>query len=266
MPIPKKFRMPDIPKYNRTTDPNEYITSYTCGIKGNDLNDDETESVLLRRFGETLSKRAMIWYHNLAPNSINSFAMLEDAFVKSHAGAIKVATRKSNVFKIKQRDDGMLREFVSRFQMERKELPPVSDVWAVQTFMQAVTWSDVDNWYQSKIRVEDDQLGAPLGSVHPNRFAAKPPRDTDRGSRFNKERYQPYIEDRRNILRRNAPRNDRRVDRGQSSWGFMGKSGSDRRSGPAEAPKLLEYNFNADASSIILEIGKIEDTRWPKPI
>jgi len=54
--IPKKFRMPKIPKYNRTTDPNAHVTSYTYAIKGNDLEDDEIESVLLKTLGETLSK------------------------------------------------------------------------------------------------------------------------------------------------------------------------------------------------------------------
>ncbi|XP_070004212.1 uncharacterized protein [Nicotiana sylvestris] len=210
MAIPKKFRMPDIPKYNGTTEPNEHITSYTCKIKGNDLNDDEIESILLKKFRETLSKGAIIWYHKLALNSIDSFAKLVDAFVKAHAGAIKVDTIKSDIFKIKQRNNEMLREFVSRFQIERMELPPVSDDWAVQAFIQglnerssisswqlkqnlieypAVTWSDVHNRYQSKIRVEDNQLGAPSGLVHPIRFATKPPRDTCREPRFNKERY-----------------------------------------------------------------------------
>ena len=85
--------MPEIPKYNGTTDPNEYVTSYTCAIKGNDLEDDEIESVLLKKFGETLSNGAMIWYHNLPPNSIDSFVMLADSFVKAYARAIKVATR-----------------------------------------------------------------------------------------------------------------------------------------------------------------------------
>ncbi|XP_019257821.1 PREDICTED: uncharacterized protein LOC109236046 [Nicotiana attenuata] len=42
-PIPKKFHMPEIPKYNGTTDPNEHVTSYTCVIKGNDLEGDEIE-------------------------------------------------------------------------------------------------------------------------------------------------------------------------------------------------------------------------------
>lgn len=47
-PIPKTFCMPDIPKYNATTDPNEHITTYTYGIKGSDLEDDENKFVLLK--------------------------------------------------------------------------------------------------------------------------------------------------------------------------------------------------------------------------
>ncbi|XP_070045653.1 uncharacterized protein [Nicotiana tomentosiformis] len=127
-PIPKKFRMPDIPKYNGTTDPNEHVTSCTCAIKGNDLEDDEIESVLLKKFEETLSKEAMIWYHNLPPNSIDSFSMVADDFVKAHVGAIKVETRKSDLFKVKQRDNEMLRVFVSRFQMEWMDLALVHTI------------------------------------------------------------------------------------------------------------------------------------------
>nr|XP_009775257.1 PREDICTED: uncharacterized protein LOC104225188 [Nicotiana sylvestris] len=134
-PIPKKFRMPYIPKYNGTTNPNEHITSYTCGIKRNDLEDDEIEFVLLKFFGETLSKGEMIWYHNFPPNSIDSFAMLADWFVKAHAGAIKVMTRKSDLFKVRQNDNVMLREFVSRFHMECMDPPPVTDDWLSKTLL-----------------------------------------------------------------------------------------------------------------------------------
>ncbi|XP_070025504.1 uncharacterized protein [Nicotiana sylvestris] len=33
-----------------------------------------------------------------------------------------------------------------------------------------------------------------------------------------------------------------------------------------EAPRLSEYNFSVDVSGIVSAIGKIRDTRWPKPI
>ncbi|XP_070013146.1 uncharacterized protein [Nicotiana sylvestris] len=100
--------------------------------------DEDIKSVFLKKFGEILSKGAIMWYHNLAPNSIDSFAMLADSFIKAYASAIKVATRKSDVFKIKQRENEMLREFVSRFQMEQMELQPVSDNRAVQAFTQVL--------------------------------------------------------------------------------------------------------------------------------
>ncbi|XP_070004839.1 uncharacterized protein [Nicotiana sylvestris] len=151
--------------------------------------------------------RIMIWKK---PNSIDSFATLADTFVKAHARAIKVATRKSDLFKVRQRDNEILKEFVSRFQMECMELPPVTDDWSIQAFTQglnerstiasrqlkqnlieysAITWVDVHNRYQSKIRVEDDQLGAPSSSVHPNRSAAKNQRDINKEPRSNKDRY-----------------------------------------------------------------------------
>ncbi|XP_070019981.1 uncharacterized protein [Nicotiana sylvestris] len=169
--------MPELPKYNSTLNPNEHVTAYTYAVKGNNIKHDEIESVLLKKFSETLLKGAMMWYHNQTPNSIDSFAILADSFVRAHVGAIKVATKKSDMFKIKQRENEMLREFVYLFQTERMELPPVSDDWAVQAFTQGlnerssvasrklkenlieyptVTWSDVHNRYQSKIKVVDD--------------------------------------------------------------------------------------------------------------
>ncbi|XP_070014015.1 uncharacterized protein [Nicotiana sylvestris] len=217
-PIPKNFCMPDIPKYNGTTDPNEHITSYTCTIKGNDLEDDEIESVLLKKFGETLSKGAMIWYHNLPPNSIKSFAMLANSFVKAHVRAIKVETRNSDIFKARQKDNEMLKEFVYRFQIEWMGMPLVIDDCIVQAFTQGlnvrssvasqqlkqnlieypvVTWDDVRNRYQSKIKVEDDQFGAPSGSVYPVRPMDRVNRDIDHELRSNRDRYQPYNGDRR---------------------------------------------------------------------
>ncbi|XP_009771831.1 uncharacterized protein [Nicotiana sylvestris] len=225
--------MPEIPKYN-ATDPNEHVTSYTCAIKRNDLEDDEIESVLLKKFGETLSKGAMIWYHNLPPYSIDSFTMLVDSFVKAHVEAIKVATRKSDVFKVGQKDNEMLREFVSRFQMECMDLHLITNDWVVQAFTQGLnerssmasrqlkqnlieyphmTWADAHNRYQSKIRVEDDQLGTPSGLVYLNMLVSRTQRDIDREPRSNRDWYQSYNTDRKNSSpRRNLVRNDRRND------------------------------------------------------
>ncbi|XP_019234699.1 PREDICTED: uncharacterized protein LOC109215130 [Nicotiana attenuata] len=46
----------------------------------------------------------------------------------------------------------------------------------------------------------------------------------------------------------------------------MSKAGFDRHSRPMEAPRLSEYNFNIDISDIVSAMGRIRDTRWPKPV
>nr|XP_009803312.1 PREDICTED: uncharacterized protein LOC104248708 [Nicotiana sylvestris] len=213
---------------------------------------------------------------------------IEENDKKAHARAIKVETRKSNLFKVRQKDNEMLREFVSRFQMERMDFPPVTDDWVVQAFTQglnvrslvasqqlkqnlieypAITWVDVHNQYQSKIRIEDDQIGAPSRSVYPIRPVDRVKRDIDREPRSNRDRYQPYNGDcRTSGSGQNSARNERRNDRGSSSRGLMSKNGFDRSMGPKEAPRLSEYNFNVDATAIISTIERIKETKWLQPL
>ncbi|XP_060181766.1 uncharacterized protein LOC132611354 isoform X1 [Lycium barbarum] len=46
--ILKRFKMPNIPKYDGTTDPQEHIMAHTMAVKGNDLKVKEIESVLIK--------------------------------------------------------------------------------------------------------------------------------------------------------------------------------------------------------------------------
>ncbi|XP_070022487.1 uncharacterized protein [Nicotiana sylvestris] len=169
--------MPDIPKYDGTTDPQDHVTAFTTGVKGNNLTKQEIESVLVKKFGETLIKGALTWYSLLPENSINSFVELADSFIKVHSGAQKVEKRMEDIFKIKQGDSELLREFVDRFQRERMTLPHVPDNWAAMAFASnlneksseatrrlkeslcefpATTWNDVYNRYNTKLRIEED--------------------------------------------------------------------------------------------------------------
>ncbi|MCD7448765.1 hypothetical protein HAX54_045979 [Datura stramonium] len=54
-PILKRFKISDIPKYDGMTNLHEHIIAFTIIFKGNDLTKDEVESVLVEKFGETLS-------------------------------------------------------------------------------------------------------------------------------------------------------------------------------------------------------------------
>ncbi|XP_059310116.1 uncharacterized protein LOC132061291 [Lycium ferocissimum] len=219
--------------------------------------------------------------------------MLADAFVKAHAGGIKVETRKSHLFNIKQLDDETLHEFMARFQMERMDLPPVTDDWAVQDFTQglnsrssitsmelkqnlieypAIAWADVRNRYQSKIRVEDDKLlRAASVSWHSGKGSDRLRRVVDQDSRSSYDRYQPYPLDRRGNGRnsesgKNDRRNDRRNDRGQSSCGLINRNAIDRAPGNRETPRLSEYNFCVAVVTIAVTVIRNKEIRHPSPI
>nr|XP_009778084.1 PREDICTED: uncharacterized protein LOC104227522 [Nicotiana sylvestris] len=169
-------------------------------------------------------------------------SVITKAYVITHAEAIKIATRKSDLFKVRQKDNEMLREFVSRFQTERMDLPPVTDDWVVQAFTQCLNT-------QSSIASQQ-----PVDRVK---------KDVDQEPRSNRDRYQPYSGYWRN---NEHGRNPVRNDRGHIFWGPMSKSGFDRDVGSKEAHRLSEYNFSIDTSGIVSAIGRIKDTRWPKPL
>ncbi|XP_070045410.1 uncharacterized protein [Nicotiana tomentosiformis] len=103
-------------------------------VKWNDLAPHEIESVLLKKFGETLTKGALMWYSLLPEHSIDSFKILADSFIKAHSRAKKVQARKADIFRIAQGESELLQEFVTRFQIEKMLLPDVPDEWAVEAF------------------------------------------------------------------------------------------------------------------------------------
>ncbi|XP_060177736.1 uncharacterized protein LOC132607659 [Lycium barbarum] len=255
--ISKRFKMPDIPKYDGTTDPQEHITAYTCAITGNDLKDDEIESVMLKKFGETLTKRAMQWHCTLPQHSIPSFELLVDAFVQAHAGARKVQARKDDIFKIFQRDDERLIEFVTKFQKERMLLPSVPDE------------------YEPKTRVEDDQLEFPPGPVNLIKNSDRPKRVIETKFQPSRDIYHPYPHPERFSSRSDKGKNDpspnttgsdRRSDRGSGSRGLQFKNNTVGMSDIGENPRLFEYNFNVKSAAIVAAIDHIKNARWPRPL
>lgn len=172
-PIPKRFKMPDIPKYDGNLDPQEHLFFFTTAINGNDLTKNEAESVMVKKFEETLSGGALVWYSLLPENSIDPFSMLADSFIMAHAGAKKVQPRRGDIFNIDQGDTELFREFVARFQKEMMQLLMVPDDWIAEAFtkglnpensiasfkpkeslteFEATTWADVHNHTSQRSR------------------------------------------------------------------------------------------------------------------
>ncbi|XP_070021963.1 uncharacterized protein [Nicotiana sylvestris] len=163
LPIPKKFKIPDIPKYDGITDPRDHVTAFTTDVKGNDLTKQEIESV---------------------------------------------EKRMKDIFKIKQGDSELLRDFVDRFQRERMTLPRVPDNWAAVAFasnlndksseatrkikeslreFSTTTWNDVYNRYNTKLRIEEDTVP----QFHHEESNSS--RRSEIEKRSGKNRYDPYM-------------------------------------------------------------------------
>ncbi|XP_075101999.1 uncharacterized protein LOC142177409 [Nicotiana tabacum] len=184
--IPKRFKMPEVPKYDRTSDPREHITTYSMAVKGNDLAPHEIESVFLKQFGETHMRGALTWYSLLPEDSIDSFEMLADSFIKAHVGARK---------------------------KERMSLLAIPNEWAAETLtkrlnlrsldssrklkeslleFQATTWENVHNRYKSKIRIKDEQVGSTSSAKGRKEIREKSKDDYDADKRTLRDRFLPY--------------------------------------------------------------------------
>ncbi|XP_060170667.1 uncharacterized protein LOC132601604 [Lycium barbarum] len=229
--------------------------------EGNNVEEDEIESVLLKKLGETLSKGVLTWYDHLPEYSITSFEMLANAFIIGHAGAKKVQVPKeTNGTSPRSQKNGL-----------PKPLPRVSTAsFKLKENLleyEAVTWADVHNRYESKIRVEDDQLELPPGPIGGSKNSET--------SRPSKNRYRPYVQPEKSNFRsdrgKNGPihhssRNDRQINRGLSSQGLQFRGDTSGTANNGDIPRLSEYNFNIDVTDLVSAIGHIEDARWPRPL
>nr|XP_016442968.1 PREDICTED: uncharacterized protein LOC107768361 [Nicotiana tabacum] len=231
--------MPDVSKYDGTSYPQEHITTYTTAVKGNDLAPHEIESVLLKKFEETLTNGALTWYSFFPEHSINSFDMLAYYFIKAHAGAKKVQARKANIFRIAQEESELLQEF-----------------------------ADVHNRYESKIRIEDDQLSFPVlfkgRDWEKNKEKSKDDFDTTR--RSSRSRFLPYERSEecdRGFRSADRCVIDRRIDRGWNNKSLQDKETSGSRDSPYL--KLSEYNFNVSVVELVSSMRNIKEAQFPKP-
>nr|XP_016505793.1 PREDICTED: uncharacterized protein LOC107823617 [Nicotiana tabacum] len=144
-----------------------------------------------------------------------------------------------DIFKIKQGDTELLREFVNRFQRERMMLPHVHDNWVVMAFTSnlneksleamrrlkesrrefpTTTWNDVYNRYSMKLRIEEDIIPQ---SRKDERVSS---RRAETKKRSSKNRYEPYIgpAGRNSCSKQEKPRYDHRSRDRESGSRSMG--------------------------------------------
>ncbi|XP_019232890.1 PREDICTED: uncharacterized protein LOC109213535 [Nicotiana attenuata] len=181
--IPKTFKMPPYLKiYDGTMDPEDHVTHYVTAVKGNDLAKEQVSSILLKKFGETLTGGALTWYSQPPAHSIETLEEMSDKFVTAHAGAKKAEARVNDIFSIKQSPGEGLRYFLTRFNRVRMTLPNVSEAMTVAAFQNGLnrngsratgkllsrlmkypptTWEEIHNACCAEVRADEDDLNGP---------------------------------------------------------------------------------------------------------
>ncbi|XP_019260834.1 PREDICTED: uncharacterized protein LOC109238806 [Nicotiana attenuata] len=205
--------------YDGTTDPEDNIIHYITTVKGNDLSKEQVPSVLLKKFGETLTGGALTWHSQLPARSITTFEEMTDKFVTAHTGAKKAEARVNDIFVVRQSPGEGLRDFLARFNRVRMSLPNVSKGMAVVAFQNglnrngsratrkllsrlmkypATTWEETHNGYCAEVRAEEDDLNGPIQRLtsvqaEPRKDRRNDDRRDQSGLRLNRDKHQPYV-------------------------------------------------------------------------
>ena len=126
-PIPNRFRMPQVDPYDGTTDPLDHLESYKALMRVQGA----TDALLCIAFPATLRKAARVWFTRLEPESISSFHQLEGKFVAHFDACRKVPREVDSLFSIRQQDQELLRDYITRFKIAILEIYSLDELIAM---------------------------------------------------------------------------------------------------------------------------------------
>ncbi|XP_019260441.1 PREDICTED: uncharacterized protein LOC109238432 [Nicotiana attenuata] len=188
-----------------------------------------------------------------------------------------------DIFKVKQGNTKLLREFVDRFQRERMILPRVPGNWAAMAFagnlneksseamrrlkeslreFPPTTWNDVYNRYNTKLQIEENMVVQPMvderaGSRH-----------SESEKKTRKNRYEPYTglagqDSRSKQENSRSESRSRKKDAGSSSR--FRKELDTRGNDSNKHARVGDYSFNVSTSELVAVLkGMGDKVRWPK--
>ena len=92
------------------------------------------DEIMYRAFPTTLKGLARIWFSRLTPNSINTFKELSTQFTLHFIGGHRYKRSIACLMSIKQREDEMLRSYITRFNKEALLIDEVDDKILITAF------------------------------------------------------------------------------------------------------------------------------------
>ena len=129
-PLPQKFRMPQIENYDGVKDPLDHLETFNTLMHLQGVLDE----IMCRAFPTTLKIPTRIWFSRLTPNSINTFKELSAQFTLHFIGGHRYKRSTACLISIKQREDEMLRSYITRFNKEALSIDEADNKILVATF------------------------------------------------------------------------------------------------------------------------------------
>ncbi|XP_011100876.1 uncharacterized protein LOC105178990 [Sesamum indicum] len=112
------FRMPDLPKYDGTKDPQEHLAAFDMVMNLYGL----PSPIIAKLFATTLTGKAQEWFTSLHPGSIESHEQLDRKFVFHFASKRKQRQSVTHLFTIRQKENETLKNFMVRLNNETLEV------------------------------------------------------------------------------------------------------------------------------------------------
>ncbi|XP_030945911.1 uncharacterized protein LOC115970414 [Quercus lobata] len=122
--------MPQVENYDGNKDPLDHLESFKTLIRLQGLLDE----IMYKAFPTTLKGPIRIWFSRLTPNSISSFKELSTQFASHFIGGHRYKKSTTCLMNIKQREDEMLRSYITRFNKEALSIDEANDKILVATF------------------------------------------------------------------------------------------------------------------------------------
>ena len=122
--------MPQIESYDRVKDPLDQLETFKTLMHLQGV----TDEIMCKAFPTMLKGLARIWFSRLTPNSISTFKELSAQFTSHLIGGHRYKNSTVCLMSIRQREDEMLRSYITRFNKEALSIDEVDNKILVAAF------------------------------------------------------------------------------------------------------------------------------------
>ncbi|XP_012850149.1 PREDICTED: uncharacterized protein LOC105969924 [Erythranthe guttata] len=120
--LPLGFRIPNLPQFDGTGDPQNHLNNFFAKIDLYGLSD----AAYCKIFQTTLTDQAQTWFNGLPGGSLDGLSQLSERFLSQYSINKRYAKTGSYLFKVKHREGEPLRDYVQRFVKAVHEVPNVN--------------------------------------------------------------------------------------------------------------------------------------------